>query len=126
MNFYTDGLNGSNAQLTLTGTNTSGSSKTANITMQQPTGLIIQGGTGTPIQLWVNSNVVAQTIAIDGSITIPGAITTGSITTTGAIDCSSFSSTKSFSTTRHWLVEILAYHCNLLCTSNLLTPAGAG
>jgi hypothetical protein len=85
MNFYTDGQNGSNAQLTLTGTNTSGSSKTANIIMQQPTGLIIHGGTGTPIQLWVDNTRVAQTIAIDGSITMPGAITTGSITTTGVI-----------------------------------------
>ena len=36
----TDGINGSNAQLKLTGTNTSGSSKTGNIIMQQPTGLI--------------------------------------------------------------------------------------
>jgi hypothetical protein len=38
MNFYTDGINGSNAQLTLVGTNPSGSSKTANIITQQPTG----------------------------------------------------------------------------------------
>jgi hypothetical protein len=77
MNFYTDGTNGSNAQLTLVGTNTSGSSKTANIIMQQPTGLIIQGGSGTPIQLWVNSSVVAQTIATDGSITMPYQLTLG-------------------------------------------------
>jgi hypothetical protein len=77
MNFYTDGTNGSNAQLTLTGTNTSGSSKTANIIMQQPTGLIIQGGSGTPIQLWVNNSVVAQTIATDGSITMPYQLTIG-------------------------------------------------
>ena len=78
MNFYTDGTNGSNAQLTLTGTNTSGSSKTANIIMQQPTGLIIQGGSGTPIQLWVNNSVVAQTIATDGSITMPYKLTLAS------------------------------------------------
>ena len=77
MNFYTDGTNGSNAQLTLVGTNTSGSSKTANIIMQQPTGLIIQGGSGTPIQLWTNNSVVAQTIATDGSITMPYQLTLG-------------------------------------------------
>jgi hypothetical protein len=77
MNFYTDGINGSNAQLTLVGTNTSGSSKTATIIMQQPTGLIIQAGSGAAMQLWTNNNVVAQTIATDGSITMPYQLTLG-------------------------------------------------
>jgi hypothetical protein len=77
MNFYTDGINGSNAQLTLVGTNPSGSSKTANIIMQQPTGLIIQAGTGAPMQLWTNNSVVAQTLATDGSITMSYQLTLG-------------------------------------------------
>jgi len=77
MNFYTDGTNGSNAQLTLVGVGPTGASKTANIIMQQPTGLIIQAGSGAAMQLWTNNNVVAQTIATDGSITMPYQLTLG-------------------------------------------------
>jgi hypothetical protein len=77
MNYNTDGINGSNAQLTLVGTNPSGSSKTANIITQQPTGLIIQAGTGAPMQLWTNNSVVAQTLATDGSITMSYQLTLG-------------------------------------------------
>ena len=43
--------------------------------MQQPTGLIIQAGSGAAMQLWTNNNVVAQTIATDGSISMPYQLT---------------------------------------------------
>jgi autotransporter-associated beta strand protein len=78
MNFYTDGINGSNAQLTLVGTNPSGSSKTANIIMQQPTGLIIQAGTGTTTLNAANTYTGTTTINA-GTLQIGNGNATGSL-----------------------------------------------